>query len=250
MIQLVRNIYLLIAFVLVNSLAMEVKAQVTIGSSGKPSRAALLDIKDRESPGASNETATTGGLLLPRVMLVDTTTLEPFILKTDPEWINANTSKVKEKHIGLQVYNLNLSNGFTTGIYVWNGSNWETQERPDENFEQNIFYFFYVPSFNIKLEVGTNREIDLYAEYEKQFSRSINNKFVSNPGYTAAVLPKPGTDRLYRRDELYYAITDYDRDIIFPHNLTITDDGKLIFQVTSLETTKQSYINIVFVVKQ
>ena len=248
--QLVRNLYLVFALLLVGGATIQVKAQVTIGSSAQPNRAALLDIKDKETPGIHNETATTGGLLLPRVLLVNSATLEPFIALTDADWMNAGTSKIKEKHVGLQVYNLSTSNDFIQGVYVWNGTTWETQEQADQNFEQNVNYFFHLPSFNIEIEVGPNRQIDLYAEYEKQFTRSLNTKFVSNSNYTAEVLPKAGTDRLYRRDELYYVITDFDSDIINYLTLQLTDDGKFIYDVIGTATMKKSYMNVLFVVKR
>ncbi len=248
--QLIRNLYLVFTLLLVGGTAIQVKAQVTIGSSAQPNRAALLDIKDKETPGINNETATTGGLLLPRVLLVNSTTLEPFIPLTDADWVNASTSKIKEKHVGLQVYNLSTSNDFVQGVYVWNGTTWETQEQANQNFEQKVNYFFYLPSFTIEVEMGNNREIDLYAEYEKQFTRSLNTKFVSNSNYTADVLPKAGTDRLYRRDELYYVITDFDSDVIDYLTLQLTDDGKFIYDVIGTATMKKSYMNVFFVVKR
>ena len=68
-------------------------AQVTVGSDISPSRATLLELKSQQTVGtitavtdAGNVTSTTGGFLLPRVKLVSTATLEPFITTTDPEY--------------------------------------------------------------------------------------------------------------------------------------------------------------------
>ncbi|MBB1149422.1 MULTISPECIES: hypothetical protein [unclassified Myroides] len=242
--------YIIVLFTALVGLSTTAWAQVTIGSEGIANRAALLDIKDRITPGINNETATTGGLLLPRVLLVNSTTLEPFIATTDAEWVNNASSKIKEKHIGLQVYNLSTTNGFTKGMYIWNGVEWEKQDLPTEDIVQNINYFFYLPSFNISIQANQRKEVDLYAEYERQFTRSLNANFISNPGYTLDVLPIAGTDRLYQRNELDYVITDFDESIINPNTISISNDGKLTFDVSSTHTSSKSYFNILFIVKR
>jgi len=105
-------------------LLMPTHAQVTIGSGEAPSRAALLEIKDQK-PDAQNVTSTKGGLALPRVSLVNSATLEPFIATNDPDWTNATTqAELKTTHTGLMVYNLNATSPFTKGIYVWTGEKW------------------------------------------------------------------------------------------------------------------------------
>jgi hypothetical protein len=92
-------------------------AQVTIGSGTTPAKAALLQIKEMEpAPGTEGATATTGGLLLPRVEL---NTLTDFSLST-------LLSDDKEKdHTGLLVYNVNSSGGLAKGVYLWCGTKWE-----------------------------------------------------------------------------------------------------------------------------
>jgi hypothetical protein len=63
-------------------------AQVTIGSEYVPTRAALLELKDRQTGTVTsvsdpdNATSTSGGLLLPRVELVTVNDLRPFIATT------------------------------------------------------------------------------------------------------------------------------------------------------------------------
>ncbi|MDR1501434.1 MAG: hypothetical protein LBT43_03140, partial [Prevotella sp.] len=105
-------------------LLIPIHAQVTIGSGKAPSRAALLEIKDQE-PDLQNVTSTKGGLALPRVSLVNTATLEPFIATTDADWTNTTTqADLKKIHVGLMVYNLNTTLPFTKGIYVWTGEKW------------------------------------------------------------------------------------------------------------------------------
>ena len=244
--KLMKKIYTVLILIVLGGISTNVEAQVTIGSEGMPNRAALLDIKDLITPGANNETATTGGLLLPRVLLLDKTTLEPFIARTDAEWVNSGTSKVKEKHIGLQVYNLSETNGFTKGMFVWDGAKWERQDYTP----LNVNYFFYLPSFNIEIQGTVNHVIDLYAEYERQFTRQLNTNFVSNSNYTLDVLPMAGTNRLYKRHELDYVITDFDETIISPNTISISNDGKLSFDVTNTNTSKKSYFNILFIIKR
>lgn len=244
--QLSNKIYIILILLVWTSISTKVVAQVTIGSEAMPNRAALLDIKDRPNPGANNETSTTGGLLLPRVLLLDQNTLEPFISRTDTDWVNAATTKIKEKHIGLQVYNVSETNGLTKGMFVWNGTQWEKQDYTP----LNINYFFYLPSFNIKIQGTVNHVVDLYAEYERQFSRQLNTNFVSNSNYTLDVLPMAGTDRLYQRHELDYVITDFDETIISPNTISISNDGVLNFDVVSTNTSKKSYFNIMFIIKR
>jgi hypothetical protein len=108
-------------------------AQATIGSDGLPARAALLDLKTRDAinPPSANDTlnisSLRGGLILPRVKLVNRATLEPFISASDPEWLNNASSKLKEKHAGLTVFNIADNRPpFKVGAYVWNGYSWMT----------------------------------------------------------------------------------------------------------------------------
>jgi hypothetical protein len=103
--------------------ADNMQAQITIGSAEQPVKGALLDIKE-QAADAGNITATTGGLVLPRVKLKDATTLEPFILATDHDWINHATTRIKELHTGLTVYNLTTTAPFRSGMYIWDGRQW------------------------------------------------------------------------------------------------------------------------------
>ncbi|MDR1738584.1 MAG: hypothetical protein LBR66_07215 [Candidatus Symbiothrix sp.] len=110
-----------------------VAGKFTIGLDSTAARAALLDVKSVQSAvGAvtsvtddANVTSTDGGLLLPRVQLVNDSTLEPFIATTDAQWI-ANTNALKERHAGLMVYNLteDENEDFSQGIYYWDGGAW------------------------------------------------------------------------------------------------------------------------------
>lgn len=247
-------LFLLFLFITVST---HLYAQVTIGSGAKANRAAILDIKDKDATNPSsathpsNVTAETGGLLLPRVMLLDVSTLEPFISKTDPEWVNSATSKIKEKHVGLQVYNLNtIGSLLTPGTYIWNGLKWEKPNNSNSAQENNINYFFYIPSFNIPLgQVGVVTRVDLYAEYEKQFTKALNPTFISNNA-SITKLPIVGSDELYRRDQLDYVLTHYDPSVIHSTSIQISNDGILTFIPKTLDLTPSSFMNVIFVIKR
>lgn len=125
-----------------------VQAQVTIGSGIEPTRGALLDLKVNQSAGTipsldddSNITSGKGdgGMLLPRVKLVNVKTLEPFIPADDPEFVN-NTNSLKEKLVGLIVYNLNSDDDkeLYFGLNQWNGEKWNGLQNKASNALFNI----------------------------------------------------------------------------------------------------------------
>jgi hypothetical protein len=104
-----------------------IKSQVTIGSLNEPVKAALLDLKTKN---ADNDNVTVeankgGGLVLPRVKLVDANTLQPFISIDGSDWMNqTNRDNAKKIHTGMMIYNLETTKGFSKGIYTWNGTQW------------------------------------------------------------------------------------------------------------------------------
>lgn len=233
-----------------------IKAQVTIGSGEIPEKAALLDIKTQKVTNPisvndiSNITSTRGGLGLPRVHLVDKTTLEPFVQTNDNDWVNAANTKIKEKHAGLIVYNIkensetetDINKIFRQGIYIWNGARWIPETKDEAQY-------FFVPSFNIPLTaIGTGLTFNLYGEYAKQFTldENINSSFISsNP--ELKTIPSPIDGRLYKQSELDYVITYYDKNII--ENISIDNNGVMTYDIKSLDTTPASFINLVFIVK-
>lgn len=121
---------------------LTITAQVTIGSGTPPAKAALLELKNQEaqSPASvtddANVTSKTGGLLLPRVKLIDKNTLQPFIATNDELWNEKETNKIREIHAGLMVYNLSITSELEQGIYVWDGAKWmitKTTIAPTDN---------------------------------------------------------------------------------------------------------------------
>ncbi|GHV41145.1 hypothetical protein FACS1894179_08790 [Bacteroidia bacterium] len=120
-------------------MALQLYSQVTIGSGIPPSRAALLDLKTKQTTGTISSVsddanitsgAGDGGLLLPRVKLVSISTLEPFIPAGDPDF-TANTDNLKERLAGLMVYNITNNGVGSTlypAVYTWNGAIWVTSQ--------------------------------------------------------------------------------------------------------------------------
>lgn len=108
---------------------VNVKSQVTIGSSVAPKQGAILDLKQNSNEGSNSKK----GLLLPRVKLSDRSNLD----------IPGGTSGLDvELHVGLMVYNLerkDANEGVTDrdqmlcpGIHIWNGATWSPLKKYPE----------------------------------------------------------------------------------------------------------------------
>ncbi|NDW09973.1 hypothetical protein [Dysgonomonas sp. 520] len=240
------------AILMIFTVNISINAQVTVGSDNPAAKAALLEIKSEETTNptsvtdVTNVTSRTGGLGLPRVQLVNTGTLEPFIATTATEWSAGNKALTMIKHAGLMVYNLSLTNGFKQGIYVWDGAQWVIVK--DDNSGASAERYFYIPSFNIGLgSVGATSTVNLYEEYRKQFTKAGNSTFVSNNA-SLNVVPSAGPGVLYTPDQLDYVVTYYDTDIF--DTVSINNSGVMTYKVKSLNTTPGSYLNVVFVVKE
>lgn len=106
-------------------------AQVTIGSSLKPNQGSILDLKENDSTGAVESTASKG-LLLPRVKLEAVDMLKPMYSYTDEN--NTPTTDDLEKHAGLLVYSIEEF-GYPSncpGLYVWTGKSWEMVKKENK----------------------------------------------------------------------------------------------------------------------
>jgi hypothetical protein len=229
----------------------EANAQVTIGSNNPPAKGALLELKTQE-PSANIQSVTDagnitvdqngGGLGLPRVQLVDRTTLEPFVSITDPEW-TSGTSHIREYHAGLTVYNLtdDPAINLRQGVYVWNGSKWSM-----EGGKQ----FFYLPSFNVKVNANISYTINLYEEYERQFGKAKSNLFVSNNDQLETISSLENGD-LYTKDELDYVVTYYDADVMDkPTFGQGANSSEMTFTVTHIDQiSAKTFFTILVVVK-
>lgn len=244
-----KKIKLILPLILLAGLS-PVYAQVTIGSELPPAKGALLEIKSEETANPSsvtdskNVTSTKGGLGLPRVQLSNLVTLEPFIATTDPEWASGSRAETKAKHAGLMVYNIETSSPFSKGIYVWDGNEWSAVSMGLDPANK----YFYIPSFNIPLTAVSNTTLtfNLYSEYKKQFTKAGNTSFISNNS-ALTVIPSSGS-RLYAANELDYVITYYDEKVVEITGVSST--GIMTYKVKSLKTTPNSFMNVVFVVKE
>lgn len=241
--------FLCIVGILVFSITLQ--AQVTIGTDKHPAKAAILDLKTKESSitadkavtDPSNVTSDKGGLILPRVKLTNIYTLAPFITTAD--------DVEKKKHAGLMVYNINDTylnasippdQVFKQGIYMWDGSRWSLLVREE-------FKFFHMPSFVLDVsQVGGPFTVDLYKKYINQFTRtelgspSEMPTLIKNPGAVVPVVPN------FKRTELDYYITYYDGSII--KNVSVSDKGVMTYHVDPTGSMDPySYLSIVFVVK-
>lgn len=226
-------------------------AQVTIGSGYAPSKAALLELKDKDANKPAsvtddlNVTSETGGLLLPRVKLENKNTLQPFIDTSNSDWVNRSSTKISETHAGLMVYNLNTTtDGLSPGIHVWDGTQWAKSAGGSATTEAG---FFYMPSFNLLLSAdsGMTLTCDLYQTYVDQFTVPAGQAaFVtSNPALTSAPL--------YDRQELDYIVTAYDGSVIeiLGIDQSGATKGTLRYKAKVPQAPAGSFVNIIFVVK-
>ncbi len=204
--QLILKLSFLFCVFWLSGQANRLFSQVTIGSGLPPEKAALLEIKTKDATTALSPTDTTnitselGGLGLPRVFLQNEFTLEPFIKTTDVIWKDSVTTKVKERHTGLVVYNIKVAKDtetdvkkkFVKGLYIWNGNRWcLIHEEPGR--------FFYMPSFNLKFtigQVGNVEYLNLYEEYKKQFTNDANNLSFKSNNANIKTVPSPKNGRL------------------------------------------------------
>ena len=221
------------------------QAQVTIGTEKPSEQAALLDLKSQE-PTSDNMTSTTGGLLLPRVELVDVQTLEPFVPTTDAAWIDATSKETLSKeHAGLEVYNLTDNTTFKPGSYVWNGKQWESLFKPlKPRVSQRIV--FPLPAFNLPLVDPENPDnirlkADLYQVYIS--NRRVNNFKTNMEDVTAFIV-----NNYYLSNQLDYVVTHYDKEIITIHG--ISNEGIMDYTVHNVNPNSTSFLNVYLVVRK
>ncbi|GAB6007416.1 fibrobacter succinogenes major paralogous domain-containing protein [Dysgonomonas reticulitermitis] len=117
-------------------MALQLQAQVTIGSGIEPRRAALLDLKTQQGSASittvadpDNMTSNKGGLLLPRVSLTDIFKLDPLMTDAEVTAEEAAAPGFKLRLAGLMVYNINdNSTTLYPAVYTWNGMGWVTSQ--------------------------------------------------------------------------------------------------------------------------
>lgn len=115
----VKTIILLGALV---TAAIQVQAQVTVGSEVAPVQGALLDLKNYEDGTTQNGgRSATKGLLLPRVELSN---LNKLIISGEEILDTSGEGNQYKAHIGLVVFNVSNTAPFVPGLYVWDGTQW------------------------------------------------------------------------------------------------------------------------------
>lgn len=97
------------------------QSQVTIGSHVPPLKGALLDLK--ESNDLTGNANSKSGLMLARVALTDENNLFPMLSGTEQGY-----NALKPGYTGLTVYNVNTNSPFEKGIYVWDGTKWNSMK--------------------------------------------------------------------------------------------------------------------------
>lgn len=203
-----KKIYFLLFFVAF--LAVNAKAQVTIGSEDAPEDGAVLELK------SSNL-----GFLLPRVPLQGLSSAAPL------------PSHVR----GMVVFNTTNSPSDTlqVGLYYDTGSKWE---RISTATPITTDKWFYMPSIAIETSSPNPSEtVDLYQSFVDQFANPTAKSDPNAPNLLIAI-PK-ATD-------LYYYVLGYDPDVF--SNISITADGKMTYSIIG-PATDATFLNIVFVEK-
>lgn len=155
-----------------------VSSQVTIGMGEAPAKLALLQLKD-QAADASNVTGTKGGLVLPRVKLVDLNTLQPFMNSAETNYVNE-----KILSVGMMVYNVNdlPASSISPGVYCWNGQKWEMSTMP------SAFSTPYTGSGAVKINVNQSKFITLSGT--QSYGLLMTNQSATiNPQYATGVYP-------------------------------------------------------------
>lgn len=152
----------------ISFLSLPILSQVTIGMGEAPAKTALLQIKDQTADG-ENITSKTGGLLLPRVSLVNLKTLQPFMETTDPGYVDE-----KKNSVGLFVFNIARleSDSIYPGLYYWDGEQWDmVQVRTGGSGGDNE-----IPSVEPPVD-----------DVEDPAALKLSNCYIVNPGKTVDI---------------------------------------------------------------
>lgn len=220
-----------------------VQAQVVIGSDLEHERAAILDLKSQPMT-ADNATTDKGGVLLPRVALVNLSTLEPLISTTDTEWTDPIKKEALLKaHVGLEIYNTTDNLEMKPGTFMWNGTRWKRVFRMTVPGVRNRIVF-PLPAFNLPLidpntPENTRLKVDLYQVYLKNIEA---NNFITNMANKSDFI----INNFYNENELDYVVTHYDKEIITIHSISNT--GIMDYTVNNINPGPTSFLNIYLVV--
>jgi hypothetical protein len=116
--------------ILMLTVCIHSKAQVTIGSHLDPHEGALMELKEREI-SATDSTTATKGLLFPKVRLAAYNDLSPLF--------ETASDSQKRTARGMTVYNINRhAVGLKDGLCVWNGDQWMSAMGIDSHVEAPV----------------------------------------------------------------------------------------------------------------
>ena len=156
-----------------------------------------------------------------------------------------HSAKPLSAHVqGMVVYNTTvLQDSLQEGLYVNNGTQWVAlQQAP-----YLIPAWFYMPSFPIKVSSAGTFNVDLWAEYNRQFNNLAAGSVIVSSGAPA---PDKPLSKVYSAEELNYYVTGYDNTVF--SDLSLTAHGVLNYTITQegvANVSDSTYMNIVFVVK-
>jgi len=196
---------------IVSLFAINVKAQVTIGSQDAPTAGAVLELKSDNL-----------GFLPTRIPLVSPGNPRPL----------STTTHVQ----GMVVYNTTVSDSLKAGLYYNTGAKWVSLSTEPYTKEK----WFYMPS--IAFDTSTNGTYfkELYAEFVKQLSTTggLVVPSVGAPTKVLATVPK-ATD-------LNYYVTAYDNKVF--SDISIDANGRMQYDIIGI-ASDSTFLNIVFVEK-
>jgi len=194
---------------IVSLLAINAKAQVTIGSQDAPTPGAVLELK------SSNL-----GFLPPRVTLTRPSLAAPLV------------AHVK----GMVVYNLAITDSLREGLYYDTGSRWVCLSADPYSTKT----WFYMPSIVFDTSTLGDFSVDLYQEFRDQFN-SDAGLVKGSIGAPAKVL-----ETIPTATDLYYYVTDYDPNVF--EITEINNRGVMKYKIKN-QASDATFINIVFVEK-
>ncbi|WP_160137437.1 hypothetical protein [Chryseobacterium sp. c4a] len=140
---------------------------------------------------------------------------------------------------GTLVYSTSPSTAVSKDVYGIGYWFWKNNTDKWEPINSNSPTFFYSPSVVVSTDIsdpgfGT---IDLYNNYKSQFKAPMVSS-VGSAGYI----------NTYNNNQLEYYVTWYDPSVFT--NVAISEAGILTYQLSvGADTSKPSYMNVVFVVK-
>jgi hypothetical protein len=118
------------------------------------------------------------------------------------------------------------------GYYYFDGQVW--QRLVTSNAAPN---WFYMPSFNLDMSQLGIKQVNLYDEYLRQFTKNPSQGFFSSNSDSEFVT------QIYEADELEYIVSFYDSNYILIDE--ISEMGIMKYQVMDINPPLHSFINII-----